>query len=345
MKKTYTLRRCVFQLLCALSMPLMLLTSSCQKNVAESSALKGKSNISFKSNTRSVFVSHAVINLSGVSNQTIRGDSINPLNADTACIYLYNCTNIHITRCKLMNSGSYGIYMQGCSNILIDSCLITNVRAGVLAVLCPSGQIRVLSNQMQNMKGPYPHADFVQFDQVAGTFNRISFNKLENQGLDTINYLPEDGINCYKSSGTSTDNIAIVSNEIRGGGPSRTGAGIVVGDGGGNYISVTGNTLVNTGYGGINCAGGSNNSVTNNRIYSQTEPWSGFGLASTNFTGVTSSGNTMSGNLVNWTTYSGSTRDTVWKPLNNPLPSGWSTNTIHASINASMLPTVLIDYH
>jgi hypothetical protein len=287
----------------------------------------------------------APISYIGKSNITISGDSIN--GGSAACIQLINCTNIHITRCKLMNSTSFGVYANGCTNILVDSSYIANVRAGVYAEDCHQGQIRVQYNQMKNMQGPYPHADFIQFGRVYGTNNRIIGNKLENiQGQSN----PEDAINLYMCTGTSSDPILVSGNWIRGGGPSLTGGGITVGDQGGSYETIENNIMVNSGYGGVNCAGGDHITIINNSIYSQSFPWSGFGLGSNNYTTTPTFSNTTTGNKVNWIAghWGGYRRDTVYRvgsgKTYNPVPAGWNSNTLAAPIGANILPAILIDF-
>lgn len=350
MKKVNFVKRFAQGAFCALAAMSILLISSCKKEESttpetapSSTVLESKLKASYAATVKkSAFTLASAIKYQNKSNLVIKGDSIN--GGSSPCIYLINCTNVHITRCKLMNSKSFGIYLNNCSNILIDSCLISNVAAGVYAEVCPGGQIRVMSNQMQNMQGPYPHADFVQFNRVGGTYNRICYNKLENvQGKSN----PEDGINTYMSNGTASDPIYIVGNMIRGGGPSTTGAGICAGDNGGSYQIVENNTLVNCGYGGIDYVGGSHITVKGNSVYSASFKWSGCGLGCSNFTTTAASGNTYTGNRVNWTAgmWGGYVRDTVYRYSKlNPMPSGWKSNTVRAAIGTSLLPTVLIDY-
>lgn len=352
MKKVNLLKRCAYGVFCTLATMSTLLISSCQKDATTtapeqvpSSDLSSKFKASYAATTKSAYKLTSPIYYINKSNITISGDSIN--GGSAACIELVNCTNVKIHNCKLVNSTSFGVYLNNCSNVLIDSSYISKVRAGVYAEGCPGGQIRVMYNQMQNMLGPFPHADFVQFDRVTGTYNRICYNKLENiQGKSN----PEDGINTYMSGGTSADPLYITGNWIRGGGPSTTGAGICAGDNGGSYQIIQNNTLVNSGYGGIDCAAGNNMTVINNTIYSQSFSWSGVGLASNNFTTTPSYSNKMTTNKVNWIAghWGGYERDTVYRYAKgasaNPMPSGWKANTVHASISASILPATIITF-
>jgi len=231
--------------------------------------------------------------------------------------------------------------------VLIDSCFISNVSAGVYAHRGSS--VRVNYNQFFNMVGPFPSGNFVQFNNIIGSYNRISYNKCEDAPSTSG---AGDGISLYQSSGLSTDQLYVVGNWIRGGG-TNTGssgmAGIVAGDVGGSWQNINGNILVNTGYVGIQQQGGSNISINNNSIYSANLPWSGAGLVSANYSGTPSTNNTIGNNKVNWYAgYYSIQRDTVWKPgsgsNSNARPINWDTNIPNASINASILPTTIITW-
>lgn len=280
----------------------------------------------------------------GVSNLVINGDSI--VGGTTPCIYLISCTNVHITHCKLLNSTDYGIYLNNCSNVLIDSNYVYNVRAGVYVEACPNGRIRTMYNEMKNVIGPFPHADFVQYNRVNGANNRICHNRLENI---TGQSAPEDAINLYMCNGLPNDPILVEYNAIRGGGPSTTGSGITVGDNGGSYQTIAGNVVVNPGYAGIQVAGGNHIAIVSNSIYSASLPWSGCGLGSSNYSGVPSNNNTVSNNKINWIAghLGGQRRDTAYKAGTganiNAMPTGWKTNIVNAPISTSILPAVIVN--
>jgi parallel beta-helix repeat protein len=96
----------------------------------------------------------------------------------------------------------------------------------------------------------------------------IERNRIEGRGERDSDF--EDMINFYSASGASDDYIRVVGNYLRDGGPSPTGTGIIVGDGGGSSdsenILVEGNTFLDTGDVGINVAGGKNFIVKNNIV-------------------------------------------------------------------------------
>ncbi|MGZ3811089.1 MAG: right-handed parallel beta-helix repeat-containing protein [Mucilaginibacter sp.] len=277
------------------------------------------------------------ISLYGAQNLTISGDSIN--GGSVPCINLTNCTNIHITHCKLVNSKVVGVNLSGCTNVLIDSSYISNVSTGVYAV--DSKTIRVNYNQMRNMMGPYPKGAFIQFDNVTGAYCRVVGNRLEN--IMGASY-PEDAISMYKSNGNATDPIFIGNNWIRGGGPSKTGGGIMLGDNGGSYITASTNILVNPGQYGMAVSGGTHMQITNNSIYSKAQSFSNVGLYYWNQSGLPSSSITISGNKVNFTSGMYGVNNSYIGAGDAP-PTGWSTNIWNASITAAILPTTIITFN
>jgi hypothetical protein len=269
----------------------------------------------------------APISLNGAHDLTISGDSIN--GGAATCINLINCYNIHVTKCKLQNSTNNGVYMYGCSNILVDSCYATNVLNG--ALVSTSTGIQILHNSFLNM-----NHDYVQFDAVYGGGNKIAYNKGENiYGSST----PEDGINIYKSNGTSTDPITVMYNQLRGGGPSQSGGGIVLGDGGGSNEIAEYNSCVNTGQYGIGVGGGTNCQILNNNIYGAKFAWSSNGIEVNAYNSPMNGCYiiTISGNSVNWTNSAG-VSSPYWSGNNCGAIVGLSTNNLNAGISASIVP-------
>jgi len=314
--------------------------TSCQKESStnpETSpgvALSNVSGSSFATVSKSKYIVSKPITLNGAHNITIRGDSIN--GGTVPCITLNNCSNIRITHCKLINSKTLGIYVTGCSYIHIDSSFVGNVSTGVYAV--NSKSIQVQDNQMKNMQGPYPRGAFVQFDNVSGGDNRVKGNKLEN--ILGQSY-PEDAISMYKSNGLPTDNIYITNNWIRGGGPSKSGGGIMLGDNGGSYQVAESNILVNPGQYGMAVSGGTHMQIVANEIYAKAQSFTNVGLYYWNQSGLPSSSITISNNKVNFTSGMYGINNS-YIGAGNATPTGWSTNIWNASINASILPTTII---
>ncbi|HVW15938.1 MAG TPA: right-handed parallel beta-helix repeat-containing protein [Mucilaginibacter sp.] len=292
----------------------------------------------------------APIVLKNQSNVTISGDSIS--GGTGPCISLTNCTNVHITKCKLCNGttvNSVGIQLASCTNVTIDYCFITKVATGVYAQACPGG-IVVSKNQFLNMMGPYPRGAYVQFNNVSGGGNRILDNKGENIAGQSN---PEDGINLYKCNGLPNDQILVWGNLLRGGGPSTTGSGITVGDQGGSYELVENNILVNTGTDGMQVAGGTYITMSNNIICSTATSISHVGLGFGNYSGLPCHHITMTGNQIKW--MCGRASDLAYYPKGTtvvekdasmqaglPTPTGWTTNILGANISPSVLPNTLI---
>jgi hypothetical protein len=209
-----------------------------------------------------------------------------------------------------------------------------------LAVDITNGGIIVNNNQFKNMVGPMPHGQFVQFDNVSGANNSISYNRGENIFGQSN---PEDAINLYKSNGTVSSPIQIVGNWIRGGGPSTSGGGIMLGDNGGSYQVASGNILVNPGQYGMAIAGGDNISIANNSVYAAAQSFTNIGLYVWGQSGSPCTNTTVSGNQVKFFNSSNVEND-VWIAGGETTPSGWTTNTFGANIDASILPAVLISF-
>ncbi len=284
------------------------------------------------------YVASGVINLNGSHDITITGKAIN--GGTVPAISLSNCYNVHITKNMLANSTNAGIYLYNCYNITIDYNCISNVSTGVSAADITKGGIIVNNNQFKNMVGPMPHGQFVQFDNVSGVNNSISYNRCEN--IFGQSY-PEDAINIYKSNGTASSPIQIIGNWIRGGGPSSTGGGIMLGDNGGSYQVASNNILVNPGEYGMAIAGGSNISITNNSIYAAAQSFTNIGLYVWGQSGSPCINTTVSGNQVKFFNKSNSEND-VWLASGEATPSGWSSNSFGANISASILPSVLVSF-
>jgi len=338
------IKRTGIQMRFALSLSAILIVtiSSCQKdNVSlnDSNSLKTAIPIKPTSLTSTAALTYKIsgpISLTGVKNMTISGESIT--GGNVPCISLTNCTNIIITHCKLINSTTTGVNLYNCVNISVDTSYISNVSTGVYASTCQS--IKVLDNQMENMVGPLPRGQFVQFNNVSGPGNNVINNRCENiMGSSD----PEDAISMYMTNGTAASPVIISWNWIRGGGPSNTGGGIILGDNGGSYQIAEDNILVNPGQYGMGVAGGTNMEILNNEIYAAQNTFTNVGISVWNqYTNISaSSGITVSGNKVNWTNSTGASNPD-WNEGNCGTVTGWSSNTWGANITSSILPATLI---
>lgn len=242
-----------------------------------------------------------------------------------------NCSNIIIKNCTLTNSTNVAIFLYRCRNISIKNCYISNVSTGVYAL--ESQAIKIINNTVRNVTGPFPRGQMVQFDDVSGAGNRVLNNRCENIVGQSF---AEDAISMYKSRGTPSDPILISGNLIKGGGPSITGGGIMLGDNGGGYIIAKNNILVNPGQYGMAISGGKHIQITNNKIYSKRQSFTNVGLYVWNQNPLVCEDNIVSGNYVNWTNSEGKAND-GWNNGNCGAVTGWGTNVWRASIDSTLL--------
>jgi len=280
----------------------------------------------------------SAINLYGVHDTTISGLAI--AGGNVAAIMLNNCYNVHITGNKLYNSTDVGIHLFQCHNITIDNNYFTNLSTGVYVqgLGVTTGGIVINQNQFLNMMGPLPRGQFVQFNNVTGPGCSISNNLCENVFGQSN---PEDAISLYMSNGTPASPIMVSGNSIRGGGPSVTGGGIILGDAGGSYQTVENNVLVNPGQYGIGIASGTNMQVLNNKIFAAKNVFTNVGVAVWNQYSNSCAIINVSGNQVNWTA-AGGYANPEWNAGNCGTVSGWNTNAWAANLTTSILPATLI---
>lgn len=215
-------------------------------------------------------------------------------------ISLQNCSDILILHCTVTDHPeTVGIYLYQCSNVIILNCNITNVQSGVYADHC-TNSITVSNCTFKNIQGPKPRGQAVQFNNFNGYGGVIADNLILNQPLRSS---AEDAISLYQSNGTKDSPIMVTGNRIRGGGPSLSGGGIMLGDGGGSWQIAQGNKLVDPGQYGVAIAGGDNISLIDNLIYSSKKAWSNVGLYVMNYSPIGK--HTISGNRVNFTNSKG----------------------------------------
>ena len=261
----------------------------------------------------------------------------------SAAIYLSSCSDIKIVNCRFTNIPTYiAIQLNQCSNIEIVNCFFDTFMSGVYAVKCTGG-INIHCNSFENIVGPKPRGQIVQFNTCTGGGNRINYNISDHKMSSTMD--PEDLINVYASQGLSTDPIQIIGNNLRGGGPSTSGGGIMVGDNNGKHIIVQDNILVDPGQYGIGVPAGEDIIVKNNKVYAKQQSFTNVGiyvgLAGEIAAGYPCVGSsiTVQGNQVNWTKSTG-------------IKNGWyncsccpvgtlSGNNFNASIGSDILPLTL----
>lgn len=281
------------------------------------------------------YASSSAIDLYGKHDITISGKSIS--GGSAPLIRLNNCYNIRIIGNRLSNSSDVGVYLYNCKNITIEDNYFTKVSTGVYADHTEGG-IVVNNNQFFNMQGPFPRGQFVQFNNVKGAGSSISNNKGEN--IIGQSYA-EDAISLYQSEGTASSPVLIKGNLIRGGGPSESGGGIMLGDNGGAYLYASDNILVDPGQFGMAVAGGHHITIVNNSIYGKQQDFTNVGLYVNDIGGWKTSDCKVTNNKVRWynkTNY----QNNAWLSPNSVKPEGWDANIWGAKLDPSMLPETLI---
>jgi parallel beta-helix repeat protein len=261
--------------------------------------------------------------------------SISISNSPSHCISLINCSDITIEQSYFNNGIGNGINLENCSNVTITNCRFDKVATGVYALNCQG--ITISGNEIRNVQGPLPRGQMVQFNNVMGPGNKITNNKCENSLNQSQ---PEDIINMYMSSGTSSSPIEISGNWIRGGGPSTSGGGILIGDNGGSYFLVKSNILVDPGQYGIGVASGTNITITYNQIYGKQQSFTNVGLYVYNQYPSLCQGITISHNAVNYLNSAGQSSG-FWDK-GNCGNINLKSNNFNSTITSNILPTAII---
>jgi parallel beta-helix repeat protein len=268
---------------------------------------------------------------------TISGKSFE--GSDEAGITLNNCSDVIIRDNLFSGIRNVGIYLYHCKNITIEHNSFTRVSSGVYADHDQEGGIKVEHNEFLNMEGPYPRGQFVQFNNVAGPENSISYNKGENK---TGQSHPEDAISLYQSFGSAESPIKIMGNLIRGGGPSASGGGIMLGDNGGAWLLASANVLVDPGQYGMAIAGGDHNAMIDNVIYGKMQAFTNVGMYVNSVGGHRCTNAIVRGNKVkffNKVNY----ENNAWLAPGTEKPEGWDTNQFGAQLDEHILPTILLN--
>ncbi len=257
----------------------------------------------------------AAIELDGVHGRTIRGlkivadhsivldrcSDITIIACDVRSIVLTNCDDIRIVNSFIRNSRHVGVEIERCAGVLVQGNRIEKVSTGVYAL--QSQGVQVVGNFVQDVRGPLPRGQMVQFDKVTGPDNVIADNYARNRfGRSRV----EDVISLYQSAGTPDSPIVVAANYIAGDprrgseGMSRSGSGIMLGDGGGAFVHCYDNVLVNPGQVGIGVAGGYLIAVENNVILSHASNVANVGLYLWNQSDSPGGDITVTGNQIAW---------------------------------------------
>jgi hypothetical protein len=189
-------------------------------------------------------------------------------------IAIDSSARISITDTSIRETNGNGVSVNKSREVNIVNNFFAHNATSVYAH--QSQGVAVRSNFMSNVQGPKPRGQYIQYDKVFGAGNAIYCNT----GISSLGgSKTEDGISIYKSSGLPSDALAIRYNRIIGGGPSKSGGGIMLGDGGySRDIIAASNLLVNPGQYGIAIAGGSRISIIDNIVYGAKRAYTNVGI-------------------------------------------------------------------
>ena len=219
-------------------------------------------------------------NQSNIIIENKRFTNLNPLVNGGNIFNFNNCTNVIIRNCFFDASVGNAIDDYASSNFLVENCLFANNKTG--AYFTNSEDVIVQDCEMINPCGPFARGQFVQFNTVSTSATgqcRVRRNRVESFLGESK---PEDIINIYHSNGRAGAPIDVSENIIRGGGPSMSGGGILIGDDGGSYQTSANNKVWNSGNYGLSISGGSNMTMTANYLWIDThrdvDVWSNVGF-------------------------------------------------------------------
>lgn len=220
---------------------------------------------------------------------------------DVRSIRIVNCNGVRVLHSFIHDGAAVGVTIESSSNVLVQGNRIERVASGVYAL--DSRGVRVVGNFCADVQGPMPRGQMVQFDKVSGPGNVISDNHAINRHGRSR---PEDVISIYMSQGTAASPILITRNHLRGDpqlgsqDKSDSGSGIMLGDGGGQWIHCVGNTIVDAGAVGIGVAGGSRITVAQNTVIGRVSNVANVGIYVWNQSGEPGGPVTVADNAVAW---------------------------------------------
>lgn len=174
--------------------------------------------------------------------------------------------NARIGPCGQDHVNDYGVLiLEGAHNITVSGNVIHGVSTGVKAYQA-SHPLTIERNRFFGIRGPGWSGQAVQFNGVAGGQGASSIRcNVSDASVPGWPSAYEDHISLYNSHGTPDNPILVEFNRMRGG-SSRTGGGITIGDKGGSWQVVRGNTVVRVANSGIGVAGGYHITVLDNKV-------------------------------------------------------------------------------
>ncbi len=262
------------------------------------------------------------------------------------CITTWRGQNIIIRNCKFINvKVSQCISINESTNVSIYNCDIVNCWSGIKLWNC-EGFIRIFSNDFHNIKGSLVsdigrEGGAIHYQGCSGPGNIVQDNALEqDRGAgSTIDHIAFFRTHCDVEAP-----LIVRNNWIRGGGPHRSGGGILLGDYGGENLIMEDNVLVDPGQYGIGIAGGANMVMRRNKVYGSQRPWSNVGIVVIDWTPqeLPSGNYTVENNKINWKGDQGLPTD-YWVYEAQQWPIGWETNMFQdQSVTPDMLPPQII---
>ena len=218
------------------------------------------------------------------------------------------------------DTGGVGVSTYQVSGITVTGSWFARNSSG--GYFLESDTILFEKNSILNVQGPMPRGQMAQLDKSNGG-NTIRCNIMENRPGEST---PEDGINLYQSAGTSAAPILVEGNRIKGGGPSTSGGGILLGDGGAAsaYQISRFNILADPGQYGTAVAGGSHMTIQGNLVYAKKQAFTNTGIYVWDQYKSSCTGITVKDNQVNWTNKDGA---------NNPWWDGGNCSALVESSN------------
>jgi len=210
---------------------------------------------------------NAGITLENCENVTIACCEIGPLEAPG--IDVSGSKGVKIVNCWIHDTGTkLGVRLYKCADVLVQGSRMERISTGVYAL--ESTGVQVLGNYVEDVQGPMPRGQLSQFNNVTGEGNAVSHNYGVNFADKSH---PEDMISLFKSEGTEKSPILIEKNYLVGDpekgseNKSKSGSGIMLGDGGGRHLLCRENVLIGSGQVGIGICGGASITVEKNVLY------------------------------------------------------------------------------
>lgn len=252
-------------------------------------------------------------------------------------IIVTDSERVTIRNVTLRDTGDIAIYILSSRDIEVTGNQVRNALSGIFAQ--DSTGVRVHCNRLEDMRGPIPRGQFVQFDSVHGGGNAISCNRGRNRPGASH---PEDAISLYKSHGLAGSPIRVERNVIIGGGPSTSGGGIMLGDAGGSHAVAHRNILVDPGQYGIAVASGEHMAITENQILARRQDFTNVGISVWNQYPSACGDITVRGNSVSWVSRTGDANP-FWDAGNCGPVQGVRQNRFAATLSAAMADASLPD--